>query len=99
MTKLKINGIMKDENILWKKLKCKCDKTDIEKSFPLIECKHCKCHSATTYYGTFQSGLVRNRNYSAQLPYANNKFGITNTDYFEFNVLNGNTGFCGIQIK
>ena len=56
-------------------------------------------NSATTYYGTFQSGLVRNRNYSAQLPYANNKFGITNTDYFEFNVLNGNTGFCGIQIK
>ena len=43
MTKLKINGIMNDKDILWKKLKCKCDKTDIEKTFPLGNCKHCKC--------------------------------------------------------
>ena len=41
--KLKINGLMKDKDILWKKLKCKCDKTDIEKTFPLGNCKHCKC--------------------------------------------------------
>tara|TARA_R110000751_G_C13615479_1_gene463889 strand:+ start:172 stop:459 length:288 start_codon:yes stop_codon:yes gene_type:complete len=43
--KLKINGLMNDKDILWKKLKCKCDKSDIEKSFPLIECKHCKCQA------------------------------------------------------
>ena len=43
--KLKINGLMNDKDILWKKLKCKCDKTDIEKSFPLVNCKHCKCQA------------------------------------------------------
>ena len=41
--KLKINGLMNDKDILWKKLKCKCDKTNIEKTFPLGDCKHCKC--------------------------------------------------------
>tara|TARA_R110002126_G_scaffold218072_1_gene363821 strand:+ start:200 stop:490 length:291 start_codon:yes stop_codon:yes gene_type:complete len=45
MTKLIINGIMNDEDILWKKLKCKCDKSDIEKTFPLGNCKHCQCQS------------------------------------------------------
>jgi hypothetical protein len=43
--KLKINGLMNDNDILWKKLKCKCDKTDIEKTFPLGDCKHCKCQA------------------------------------------------------
>jgi hypothetical protein len=43
--KLKINGIMRDEDILWKKLKCKCDKSDIEKSHPIFECKYCKCQA------------------------------------------------------
>jgi hypothetical protein len=43
--KLKINGLMNDKDILWKKLKCKCDKTDIEKTFPLGDCKHCKCQA------------------------------------------------------
>jgi hypothetical protein len=40
--KLKINGLMNDDMILWKKLKCKCDKSDIAKSFPLIDCNFCK---------------------------------------------------------
>jgi hypothetical protein len=39
--KLKINNLMEDKNILWKKISCKCDKNDIEKSYPLIECLHC----------------------------------------------------------
>ena len=43
--KFKINGIMNDKDILWKKLKCKCDKSDIEKTFPLTECIHCKCEA------------------------------------------------------
>ena len=43
--KIKINGLMKDKDILWKKLKCKCDKSDIEKTFPLGDCKHCKCQA------------------------------------------------------
>jgi len=41
--KLKINGLMEDSEILWKKIKCKCDKIDIEKSYPLVNCIHCKC--------------------------------------------------------
>jgi len=41
--KLKINGLMNDKDILWKKLKCTCDKSDIQKTFPLGNCKHCKC--------------------------------------------------------
>ncbi len=45
MVKLIINGIMNDKDILWKKLKCKCDKSDIEKTFPLGDCKHCKCQA------------------------------------------------------
>jgi hypothetical protein len=36
---------MNDKDILWKKLKCKCDKSDIEKTFPLGDCKHCKCQA------------------------------------------------------
>tara|TARA_R110002051_G_scaffold306868_1_gene377665 strand:+ start:47 stop:337 length:291 start_codon:yes stop_codon:yes gene_type:complete len=41
--KLKINGLMNDSDILWKKLKCKCDKSDIEKCFPISKCTHCYC--------------------------------------------------------
>jgi len=40
--KLKINGLLEDSKITWKKLKCKCDKSDIEKCFPIFrECIHC----------------------------------------------------------
>jgi len=45
MTKLKINNTMKDEDINWKKVPCKCDKSDIEKCFPIGECKHCECQA------------------------------------------------------
>lgn len=38
---LKINNQNLDP--LWKKISCKCDKNDIEKSYPLINCDHCKC--------------------------------------------------------
>lgn len=42
---MKINGLMKDEDILWKKLKCVCaqDPNDIEHRFPLTPCNHCNC--------------------------------------------------------
>jgi len=47
MTKLIINGLMNDEDIAWKKIPCKCDKTDIEKSHPISRnCKHCCCKQA-----------------------------------------------------
>jgi len=47
MTKLIINGIMNDEDIAWKKLKCICDKTNIEKCHPISRnCKHCCCKQA-----------------------------------------------------
>ena len=44
MAKLIINGIMKDEEIRWKKIKCCCSKIegDVEHQFPIGECKHCK---------------------------------------------------------
>ena len=40
----KVNN--RNENPLYLKIKCKCDKSDIEKSFPLVECIHCKCQQA-----------------------------------------------------
>lgn len=47
MVKLIINGLMNDEDIAWKKIPCKCDKTDIEKCHPISrECKHCCCKQA-----------------------------------------------------
>ena len=47
MAKLKINGLMNDEDIAWKKLKCICDKTDLEKCHPISRnCKHCCCKQA-----------------------------------------------------
>jgi len=42
MAKLKINGLMNDKDIAWKKIPCKCDKSDIEKCFPIFkDCIHC----------------------------------------------------------
>ena len=41
--KLKINGLIQTPK--WKQIKCKCDKTNIELSFPLIKCSHCKCEA------------------------------------------------------
>ena len=40
--KFKINGLKNDELILWKKIKCKCDKSNIEKMFPIFNCLSCK---------------------------------------------------------
>ena len=42
--KLKINN--KNADPLWKKISCKCDKSNIEASYPLIECVHCNCSKA-----------------------------------------------------
>ena len=41
---LKVNG--RNENPLYLKIKCKCDKSNIEKSYPLVDCVHCKCEEA-----------------------------------------------------
>tara|TARA_R110000744_G_scaffold316793_1_gene423421 strand:+ start:531 stop:776 length:246 start_codon:yes stop_codon:yes gene_type:complete len=40
--KLKINGLMEDEKILWKKITCKCHKSNIELKYPFIQCNSCK---------------------------------------------------------
>jgi hypothetical protein len=37
---LKINGLKK--KALWENIKCCCIKGDIEHTYPLSECKHCK---------------------------------------------------------
>lgn len=38
---------MNDEDIAWKKIPCKCDKSDIEKCHPISrDCKHCCCKQA-----------------------------------------------------
>ena len=42
--KLKVNG--RHENPLYKQIPCKCDKSNIEKSYPLIDCVHCNCEKA-----------------------------------------------------
>jgi hypothetical protein len=44
LTKLKINGLMNDSEIRWKKIKCCCSKVegDVEHQHPIGECKHCK---------------------------------------------------------
>ena len=35
---------MNDKDISWKKIPCKCDKSDIEKCFPIFkDCIHCYC--------------------------------------------------------
>lgn len=41
---LKINN--QNLNPLWKKIPYHCKKDDIEKSYPLIKCDHCKCQEA-----------------------------------------------------
>jgi hypothetical protein len=47
MAKLKINGLMDDSKIAWKKIPCKCDKSDLEKCFPISRnCHHCCCKQA-----------------------------------------------------
>ena len=38
----KINGLMNDTEILWKKIPCKCDKSNIEKMHPIFNCLSCK---------------------------------------------------------
>ena len=47
MTKLIINGLMNDEEIRWKKIKCCCSKIegDVEHQHPIGECMHCKCQA------------------------------------------------------
>ena len=44
MTKLIIDGLMNDEEIRWKKIKCCCSKIkdDVEHQHPIGDCKHCK---------------------------------------------------------
>ena len=44
MAKLIINGLMNDEEIRWKKIKCCCSKVegDVEHQHPIGDCKHCK---------------------------------------------------------
>jgi|TARA_R110000796_G_scaffold16496_1_gene51524 hypothetical protein len=37
---MKINGLIK--KALWENIKCCCIKGDIEHTYPLSECKHCK---------------------------------------------------------
>ena len=37
---MKINGLKK--KALWENIKCCCIKGDVEHSYPLSECKHCK---------------------------------------------------------
>ena len=45
MAKLKINGLMEDSKIAWKKCKCSCStiKDDVENQFPISKCIHCYC--------------------------------------------------------
>jgi len=43
MSKLIIEGLLPDDQIRWKKIPCKCHKTEIEHMHPIINCIHCKC--------------------------------------------------------
>jgi len=43
--KLKINGLMEDSKIAWKKIPCCCG-TEVMDKFPLKECHHCRCQRA-----------------------------------------------------
>jgi len=38
--KLEVEGLL--EKPLWYGIKCKCDKSDIEKMYPITKCLHCK---------------------------------------------------------
>lgn len=42
--KFKVNN--RNTDPLWKKISCKCNKNNIEESFPLVNCIHCKCEQA-----------------------------------------------------
>ena len=48
MVKLIIDGLMNDEEIRWKKIKCCCSKIegDVEHQHPIGKCTHCKCQEA-----------------------------------------------------
>jgi len=41
---MKINGLMNDEEIRWKKIKCCCSNIegDVEHQHPIMLCSHCK---------------------------------------------------------
>tara|TARA_X000001036_G_scaffold131536_1_gene124471 strand:- start:1032 stop:1313 length:282 start_codon:yes stop_codon:yes gene_type:complete len=39
---MKINGLMNDDEILWKKMSCKCNHDSVETEFPIAECLHCQ---------------------------------------------------------
>tara|TARA_R110000824_G_scaffold253192_1_gene442075 strand:- start:570 stop:857 length:288 start_codon:yes stop_codon:yes gene_type:complete len=44
---MKINGLMDDNKIAWKKIPCCCDKSNPEKCHPISRhCKHCNCQEA-----------------------------------------------------
>ena len=40
MTPIEVEGLL--DKPLWYGIKCKCDKSDIEKSYPIANCLHCK---------------------------------------------------------
>ena len=40
--KLKINNLKDDNKIIWKKMKCTCNKEDVMESHPVKICLHCK---------------------------------------------------------
>ena len=39
---MKINGLMNDDEIRWKKISCKCNHDSVETEFPIAECLHCQ---------------------------------------------------------
>ena len=39
---MKINGLINDDEILWKKMSCKCNHDSVETEFPIAECLHCQ---------------------------------------------------------
>jgi len=43
--KLKINGLMDDDKIAWKKIPCCCG-SEIMDKYPIKECHHCRCEKA-----------------------------------------------------
>ena len=45
MSKLIIEGLMPDDQIRWKKIPCKCHKTEEENMHPIIKCISCQCQA------------------------------------------------------
>jgi hypothetical protein len=45
---LKINGLMDNDKIRWKKIKCVCsqDPNNVIHQYPIQDCIHCKCEEA-----------------------------------------------------